>query len=44
MDLHPRFNCDAHPGGGPMRTFLFIAIVAATAVLVVWEVYDRGWL
>jgi len=26
-----------------MRTVLFIAILAAAAVLVVWEVYDKGW-
>ncbi len=27
-----------------MRTILFIAIVVAVAILVVWEVYDRGLL
>jgi len=26
-----------------MRTVLFIAILAAAAVLVVWEAYDKGW-
>ncbi len=45
MDLRSQVvnNCGDQPHKGHMRTILFIAIVVAAAVLVGWEVYDKGW-
>ncbi len=36
-------HLDSGLGSTHMRTILFIAIVVAAAVLVGWEVYDKGW-